>query len=173
IRPVSHGYPRVSYAARRSRPGNLLSSSPSTPRKGWRALSSTISCPSSMSTSRTIRDGTSTWRAMRSSRRRPAPRTRPCRGNRSWRSTRSPRCTATCRLLRRGQGHHVAVAGSAREQLLDVAGGLTDALRVLDEGEADVLVAILAEANPGRYGDARLLDQELCELEGPEVRELV
>src|SRR5262249_2570517 len=45
---------------------------------------------------------------------------------------------------------------------------LTDALLVLDEGEADVPLAVFAEADARGDGDLRLLDAELGELERAE-----
>src|SRR6476661_5424664 len=48
---------------------------------------------------------------------------------------------------------------------LEAAQGLADALRVLHEGEPDVAVAVLAEADARRHRHLALLDQELGELE--------
>ena len=51
------------------------------------------------------------------------------------------------------------------EHLLDAAEGLAGAFFVFDEGEADVLVAVLAEAYPRRHGHLGFVEQELRELE--------
>src|SRR5207247_7603656 len=51
---------------------------------------------------------------------------------------------------------------------LEAAERLTDPLLVLDEGEANVAFAVLAEADPRRHRDLRLLDAELGELERAE-----
>ena len=53
----------------------------------------------------------------------------------------------------------------------DIAGGLADALLVLDQGDADMSLAMLAEAGAGRYRDACLLDQERRELDAAERAE--
>ena len=50
---------------------------------------------------------------------------------------------------------------AAFEEAADVARGLADALLVLDQRDADMIVAVLAEADAGRDCDLRLLDQEL------------
>src|SRR5437879_3338868 len=42
----------------------------------------------------------------------------------------------------------------------DVAGGLADALLVLDQRDADISFAVFAEADAGRDRDLGLLDQE-------------
>src|SRR5208337_1618481 len=51
------------------------------------------------------------------------------------------------------------------EEAPDSARRLADALLVLDEREADEIVAVLAEANARRDGDVGLLDQQFRELE--------
>ena len=51
-----------------------------------------------------------------------------------------------------------------REKLLDVARGLTDAVLVFDQRDADVALAVFTEAETGRDGDIGLLDQQLGEL---------
>ena len=48
---------------------------------------------------------------------------------------------------------------------------LADALLVLDQRKAHVVVAVLAEADAGRDGDVGLLDQELREFERAEIAE--
>src|SRR5271167_2552296 len=57
------------------------------------------------------------------------------------------------------------------EETPHAARGLADALLVLDQGEADEIVAVLAEADPRRDRDVGLLDQELREFEAPEMAE--
>ena len=57
-----------------------------------------------------------------------------------------------------------------REHLLDAAEGLAGALFVFDEGEADVVVAVVAEADAGADGGFGFDEQELRELERAEVR---
>src|SRR5438876_11186664 len=56
-------------------------------------------------------------------------------------------------------------------QVLESAQRLADSLLVLDEREADVAFAILAEADARRHGHLRLLDEELGELEGAQAAE--
>ena len=46
------------------------------------------------------------------------------------------------------------------KEATDVAGGLTDALLILDQRDAHVTLAELAETNAGRYGDLGLFDQQ-------------
>ena len=58
-----------------------------------------------------------------------------------------------------------SAAGGRREKRLDVAHRLADPLPVLDQGEPDMALAILAEADPGRDRDLGLLEQELAERE--------
>src|SRR5262245_25961592 len=50
----------------------------------------------------------------------------------------------------------------------DVAGGLTDTLLVLDQRNADIALAALAEAGAGRHRDLGLLDQQRCKLDATE-----
>ncbi len=54
-----------------------------------------------------------------------------------------------------GVGHHLA----------DVADGLTDTMLVLDQGDADMGIAVLAEADAGRDRDIGLGQQQLRESE--------
>ena len=42
----------------------------------------------------------------------------------------------------------------------DVAGGLADALLVLDQRDAHIALAVLAEGNARRHRDLRLLDKD-------------
>src|SRR5262245_42069891 len=51
------------------------------------------------------------------------------------------------------------------ERLLDAADRLPRPVVVLDEGEAHVGIAVLAEPAPGRHGHLRLAQEELRELE--------
>src|SRR5581483_6115079 len=82
----------------------------------------------------------------------PAPRRR--------RSARSPwTSSARARPHRRRDG--------PAEGLPDPPHRLPRPVLVLDEGEADVVVAVLAEPDPRRHRDLRLLQQELRELERP------
>src|SRR5687767_798623 len=64
------------------------------------------------------------------------------------------------------------VGGSA-VQVLEAAERLLDPLLVLDEGKADVPLAVFAEANARRDRHLRLLDEELRELERAEAAERV
>src|SRR5690348_14421343 len=50
----------------------------------------------------------------------------------------------------------------------EIAGGLADALLVLDQGDAHEPFAVLAEADAGRHRDLGLLDQESRELDTAE-----
>ena len=63
---------------------------------------------------------------------------------------------------RRGAGPGEPAIAARR---LEAAQGLPDAVLVLDEGEADVALAVLAEADARRDRDLALLDQHLGELE--------
>src|SRR5256712_14120725 len=56
-------------------------------------------------------------------------------------------------------------------QVLEPAQRLTDSLLVLDEREADVAFAVLAEADTRRHGHLRLLDEQLGELERAQTAE--
>ena len=58
--------------------------------------------------------------------------------------------------------------GATFKKAADVAGGLADALLVLDQRDAHVAFAALAEAGAGRDRDLRLLDQERGELDAAE-----
>ena len=58
-----------------------------------------------------------------------------------------------------------------REEALDVAGGLADAVLVLDQRDAHVVVAVLAEADARRDRDVGVLDQQLGELQRAELAE--
>ncbi len=64
-------------------------------------------------------------------------------------------------------GHHVVqrLVRTVDRNLLDVAGGLADALLVFHERDAHVVVAMLAEADAGRDRHIGLLHQELGEFE--------
>ncbi len=55
------------------------------------------------------------------------------------------------------------------EELFDVPRGLADAVLVLDQRDANEALAVFAEAEPGRDSDARLLDQQLGELDRAEL----
>src|SRR6476619_7715191 len=55
------------------------------------------------------------------------------------------------------------------EELLDAAGGLPDAVLVLHQGDADVALAVFAEAEARRYRHIGLLDQQLGELHAAEL----
>src|SRR5262245_66414545 len=57
------------------------------------------------------------------------------------------------------------------QQPADVAHGLADAVRVLDQREAHEALARGAEADAGRHGDLRALEQQLGELERAQRRE--
>src|SRR5262245_30913311 len=59
--------------------------------------------------------------------------------------------------------------GALREKLLEVARRLTDAVLVFNQCDADVAFPVLAEAEPRRDGDIRLVDQELGELDRTEI----
>src|SRR4026209_1911057 len=74
----------------------------------------------------------------------------------------------TRRLLRDGDDVVHAGAG-AGEELLDVPRGLADAVLVLDQRDAHEALAVLAEAQAGRYRDVGLLDQQLGELHAAEL----
>src|SRR5437899_12431088 len=56
-------------------------------------------------------------------------------------------------------------------QVLEPAQRLTDSLLVLDEREADVAFAVLAEADTRRHGHLRLLDEEFGDLERTQTAE--
>ena len=57
------------------------------------------------------------------------------------------------------------------EEPLDAPGGLPDALLVLDQGQADIIVAMLAEPDAGRDRDLGPLDQQLGEFEAAKMPE--
>src|SRR5262249_22460720 len=57
------------------------------------------------------------------------------------------------------------------EELFEVSRGLANAVLVLDERDADEAFTILTKAQPGRHGDARLLDKQLRELDRAEIPE--
>src|SRR5581483_4710103 len=76
--------------------------------------------------------------------------------------------TLARRLLRDGDDV-VQAAGRAREELLDVARGLADAVLVLDERDAHEAFAVFAEAQSRRHGDVGLLDQQLGEFHRPHL----
>src|SRR2546427_11980239 len=57
-------------------------------------------------------------------------------------------------------------SGCSAVDVFEAAQRLLDPLLVLDEREADVAFAILAEPDAGRYRDLRFLDAELGELQG-------
>lgn len=59
-----------------------------------------------------------------------------------------------------------------REELLDAAGSLTDAMLIFNERQTDIFVALLAEADTGRDGDVGLLDEELGKFQRTEMAEL-
>ena len=76
------------------------------------------------------------------------------------------------RLTPRGKRNHIVrLRRRAGEKPLDVPRGLPDAVFVLDQGETNKVVAVLAEADTRRHCDIRLLDQQLREFERPEVPE--
>ena len=79
-------------------------------------------------------------------------------------SARLRRETTSSRLLL--QLHHIVqrLVGGL-EEAPDAARRLADALLVLDQRQAHVIVAVLAEADARRDGDVGLLDQQLRELE--------
>ncbi len=58
------------------------------------------------------------------------------------------------------------------KELLDIARSLADAVLVLDQREADVIVAELSEADARGDGDIRLLDEQLGEFQRAEMTEL-
>ncbi len=60
---------------------------------------------------------------------------------------------------------------SLSEELFQVPRGLADAVLVLDESDADEAFTILAEAQAGRYRDARFLDEQLSEFDRSEIAE--
>src|SRR2546430_16338402 len=51
------------------------------------------------------------------------------------------------------------------ERLLDAANRLSRTVFILDETEADVLVAVLAEPDARRHGDLRLVQEQLGEFQ--------
>src|SRR5262245_42804687 len=59
------------------------------------------------------------------------------------------------------------------ERFLDAADGLPGPMLVLDEREAHVVIAVLAEADARRHGDLGVSQQELAELERAERLVLV
>src|SRR5688572_10545406 len=63
-------------------------------------------------------------------------------------------------------------SGSATQRL-EAPERLPDPLLVLDEGEADVPLSVLAEADAGRDRDSGLLDEQLAELQRAELPERV
>jgi hypothetical protein len=64
-----------------------------------------------------------------------------------------------------GERDYVPCPTLGAEQFLDIAGGLTDALFVFDKSEANILIAIFAEAHAGGDADTGFLDQQLGELQ--------
>src|SRR5690606_25557999 len=60
----------------------------------------------------------------------------------------------------------------AREEALDVAHRLADAVLVLDQRHAQITLAVFAEADAGRDRDLGFLKQQLRELERAELLEL-
>ena len=78
---------------------------------------------------------------------------------------------ATARLTSRREGHDVVQHFRAGfKKAPDVARGLADALLVLDQRDAHMALAVLAEADAGRHRDARLLDQQRREFDAAERR---
>src|SRR5262245_5369965 len=76
------------------------------------------------------------------------------------------------RLTSRRQGYDVVQHfRPCFKKAPDVAGGLADTLFVLDQGDAYMAFAVLAEAGAGRYGDARLLDQQGGKLDAAHAAE--
>ena len=61
--------------------------------------------------------------------------------------------------------------GRPREELFEAAGGLANAVLVLDKGDADVPFAILAEAEARGDRDIRFLDEKLGEFDRAQVPE--
>src|ERR1051326_8564181 len=73
------------------------------------------------------------------------------------------------RLTARGERNDVVQHFRAGfKKAPDVAGGLADALLVLDQRDAHKTLAVFAEAGAGRHRDARLLDQKRRELDAAE-----
>src|SRR4029077_19566118 len=58
-----------------------------------------------------------------------------------------------------------------REEFADIARRLADALLVLDQRDTHKALAVLAEADAGRYGNTRVLQQQLGEFERTQMRE--
>src|SRR5215471_17440738 len=84
-----------------------------------------------------------------------------------------PRKSRTRRLSRLLlELHHIMQRHVRRlEETSDSARRLTDALLVLDQREAHIVIAVLAEANARRNRDVGLLDQKLRELEAAQMAE--
>ena len=59
-------------------------------------------------------------------------------------------------------------SGAGFKETADVARGLADALLVLDQRDAHIAVAVLAEADARRHRDLGLLDQQLGEFDAAE-----
>src|SRR6476661_7194043 len=59
------------------------------------------------------------------------------------------------------------------QETADIARGLTDALLILDDGDSNIVIAMLAEADAGSHRDLRLLDQQLGEFERAEMAEFL
>ena len=60
--------------------------------------------------------------------------------------------------------------GAGGHELLEIAGGLADAVLVLDQRDAHIVVAEFTKADAGGNGDIRFLDQDFRELEAAERR---
>src|SRR6266478_3556982 len=65
----------------------------------------------------------------------------------------------------------VQLFGAGFKEATQVAGGLADALLILDQGDAHKAFAVLAKPDARRYRDLRLLDQESGKLDGIEGTE--
>src|SRR5262245_2975938 len=82
----------------------------------------------------------------------------------------SSACVETKRLASLGQGDDVVqLFGSGFKKAADIAGGLTDALLVLDQCDAHVSFAMFPEADAGRHRDLGLFDQERGKLDTAEA----
>ena len=70
----------------------------------------------------------------------------------------------------RGERHHiVGLFGAGRQEALDVARRLPDPVLVLDQRDAHMVVAMLAEADARRHRHVGVLDQKLGEFERAEM----
>src|SRR5438094_5429649 len=79
-------------------------------------------------------------------------------------------------LLRRRRALGAAQFGegvAAGEEGFDVAGGLAQALAVLDQRDAHEALAVLAEADPRRDRDIGAFEEELREGEGADAAEFL